>query len=160
MQFCAIGFVGSLSAISHSGFCRLMAVCEKIRAKRRRVCIADLDRLITVQNRSIQTPTDTDDYTELFAAESVSSGGMATGNVWAMIESTAGKTVFDTTGVERVVSHKITTRYLSGITAESWVLFNGNRYDVVSVENLDERDEFSVMRCVFRGVSTSSVNAQ
>jgi head-tail adaptor len=77
-----------------------------------------------------------------------------------MIESIAGKTVFDTTGVERVVSHKITTRYLDGITAESWVLFNGNRYDVVAVENLDERDEFSVMRCVFRGTSTSSVNAQ
>lgn len=137
-----------------------MAICAKIQAKRRRVCIADLDRQISIQNRAIQSPTNEPDYTELFSAGSSTSSGLVAGDVWAMIESTAGKTVFDTTGVERVVSHKITTRFFDGVTAESWILFNGNRYDVVSVENIDERGEYMVMRCVFRGVSTSSVNAQ
>ncbi len=137
-----------------------MAICQKIQSKRRRVCIADLDRQISIQNRAIQSPTNEPDYTELFSAGSSTSSGLVAGDVWAMIESTAGKTVFDTTGVERVVSHKITTRFFDGVTAESWILFNGNRYDVVSVENIDERGEYMVMRCVFRGVSTSSVNAQ
>lgn len=137
-----------------------MAICQKIQSKRRRVCIADLDRQISIQNRAIKSPTNEPDYTELFSAGSSTSYGLVAGDVWAMIESTAGKTVFDTTGVERVVSHKITTRFFDGVTAESWILFNGNRYDVVSVENIDERGEYMVMRCVFRGVSTSSVNAQ
>lgn len=137
-----------------------MAICQKIQSKRRRVCIADLDRQISIQNRAIQSPTNEPDYTELFSAGSSTSSGLVAGDVWAMIESTAGKTVFDTAGVERVVSHKITTRFFDGVTAESWILFNGNRYDVVSVENIDERGEYMVMRCVFRGVSTSSVNAQ
>lgn len=137
-----------------------MAICEKIRSQRRKVCIGDLDRIVTLQNRAIQTPTTSEDYTELFTAEPVSSGGMGDGNVWAMIQSLAGATVFDTTNTERVVTHKITMRYQDGITAESWVLFESNRYDVVTVENLDNRSEFIVLRCVFRGVSTSSVNAQ
>jgi len=137
-----------------------MAICEKIRSKRRKVCIADLDRQISVQNRAIATPTTSQDYTEVFSAGSDTSSGLTSGDVWAMIQTLSGATVFDTTNTERAVTHKITTRFLSGVTAESWVLFESNRYDVVTVENLDERSEFMVMRCVFRGASSSSVNAQ
>ncbi len=135
-----------------------MAVCQKIRSKRRRVCVADLDRLITIENRSITPPSaGSVDYTETFTTKDEPES--PSGEVWAKLETRNGESVFDATNVERTVTHKFTIRFIEGITAETWILYNGKRFDILDTENLDERNEFIVLPCNVRGVSTNSVNA-
>ena len=76
-----------------------------------------------------------------------------------MIESMNGETIFDGTNTERVVTHRIYIRYLPGVTAEAWILFDGVRYNILDVEDLDARKEWLRLRCTIRGVDTNSVNA-
>lgn len=136
-----------------------MAVCVNIRGKRRAICIGDLDRLITLKNRAITPPTDGVDYTELFSDKPVENSPLSPGDVWSMIETVNGATVFDATNTERVYSHKFYIRWIPEVTAETWILFDGELYDIISVEDLDQRKEWLLLRATIRGISSNSNNA-
>jgi len=156
-----------------------MPICVNIRGKNRQVCIADLDRQIQLQNRAIQPPAGGSvDYTLLFTAkdsalppldEFDSSYGSDfagvlfhptdTGLVWAMIESVNGESIFDLTNVERTVTHKVYIRYEPTVTAETWFTIDGQRFDILTVEDLDFRHEFQLLRCTDRGSKTRSTTA-
>jgi len=136
-----------------------VATCDKIKGKRRKVCIGDLDRLVKLENRSITAPSDGVDYTETFTNKQISGSPIPSGEVWAMIESVSGETVFDATNIERDVTHRIYIRFISGITASTWILFEGIRFNILDVEDLDFRHEFQLLRCTIRGTSSRSNNA-
>lgn len=151
-----------------------MATCQKIRAKRRKICIADLDRLITLQNRAIKPPTKGVDYTlEFEAADAVSgdenafdegftngfAGGFQDGQVFAMIESVSGEEYFDEHNTATNVTHNIYIRFNEDVTAETWILYEGVRFDILDVEDLDFRHEWQKLRCNNRGVASRSNNA-
>lgn len=136
-----------------------MAVCVNIRGKRRAICIGDLDRLITLENRAIQSPRDGVDYTELFTDKPIVDSPLSPGDVWSMIETVSGKTVFDSTNIERVYSHKFYIRWIPDVTSETWILFDGERYNILSVEDLDARKEFLLLKATARGISVNSNNA-
>ena len=139
-----------------------MAVCVKIKGKKRQICAGDLDRLITLENRAIQPPeSGSVDYTELFSPKDTSGGEQPSpdGEIWAMIETAHGSTVFDGTSPERVIDHKINIRYIEGVTSETWVLADGVRFDIVSVEDLDFRHEWLRLNCTLRGTDQNSNNA-
>lgn len=135
-----------------------MARCKKIRADRRRVCIAGLDRLITLQDRNIQTPSGgSADYTEAFSSFG---GGVSAVEVWAMIKTLpAGSYVFDGVNTDRSITHEFYIRHIDNITAETWILYEGDRYDIVHTENLDQRDEFIKLSANIRGSSAKSNNS-
>lgn len=139
-----------------------MPVCVRIRGKRKKLCSGDLNQLIQLQNRAIAAPQQGGvDFTEVFQDKPINTDEASPyneGDVWAFIETTGGKTIFD--GVnDRVVSHDIYLRFVDGVTAETWVVYNGNRYDVVTVENLDEANEYLRLRCNLRGPETQSNTA-
>lgn len=149
-----------------------MPICEKIRSKKRKICIADLDRLITIENREIQTPENGSvDYTlgfQPYEAQMVGNGfnegyniGFEGGNggvVWAMIESVNGETVFDGHNIERIVTHRIYIPYLEGLTQEQWILAEGQRFDILDIEDLDFRHDYQLLRCTVRGTEDQSNN--
>lgn len=127
-----------------------MAICQKIRTKKRSVCIGDMIHKIEINSRSIQAPTMGGvDFGEDFQEECTIS---------AAIETKAGETVFDSSNTERVVTHRFYVRFEPDITAETWINFDSNLYDILTVENLDQRSEFLLLRCTLRGPDTVKTN--
>lgn len=122
--------------------------CKKIRRKSRSVCIGDMNTLIKLQNRNITPPLFGDpDFDEEFTDVA---------EVWAMVNTVSGKTVFDGVNTDINVTHEIYIYYDATVTAETWVELNGKRLDIVpnGVENLEERDEFLKLTCTERGANT------
>ena len=126
-----------------------MPKCKKLRRKKRQVCLGDLDNQIVLQDRTITAPTSGVDASETFTTNDT---------VDAMVETSRGETIFDGTNTEVDVTHKFTIRFISGITAETWISFNSDRFDILDVENLEERDEWLVLRATNRGVDTNTAS--
>jgi head-tail adaptor len=80
--------------------------------------------------------------------------------VWAIVETTQGSTLFDdVAGLDRVVTHNIIIRHLDGISAETWLrLSDGRRLDILSVANLDERTEFLEILAAESGLNTQAAS--
>ncbi len=127
-----------------------MPQCVKIRRKKRQPCIGDMDDLITLQGRTLTPPASGVDATEEFADTNP--------DVWALIETVSGETMFDDTGTERDITHLFIISFITGISSETWILFNNDRLDILSVEDLDERHEFLMLRASNRGVDTNEAN--
>ena len=133
-----------------------MAKCTKIKREIKRVCAGSLNRLITVNVRSITPPT----------GGSVDFGEELTEpkNVWAMVKTINGTTIFDDTNTEKVITHDIYIRYTATITPEKWVklpsVTGGNDVllDIVRVDNLNEDNRFYRLRCNLRGNTAVPVN--
>lgn len=135
-----------------------MSVCVRINGKKRKLCAADLDRLITFQDREITTPAGEDDtdYGEDFDNLLIDED-----DVWAMILTRPnGTTFFDTvTNVEVSVDIEIYTRFLEGISAQTWILFEDTRYRILHTEDLEKRHEWLKLTCNERGSKDNAVNA-
>lgn len=121
-----------------------MPVCTKIRKKKRQLCVGDLRDLIILQNRNIQPPDfDEVDFTEDFED---------LGHTPAMVNTVRGRTFFDGVNTETPITHEIGIRFDETVTAETWIEFNNRRLDILSVENLDERNEWQLFQCNDRGL--------
>lgn len=127
-----------------------MSKCQFIRRKNRKVCIGDLDTLITLENRAIQAPDfDTVDFNEEFTAPNPP--------VFAMLQTVSGKTFFDGVSTELDITDWIYIRFDVTVTAETWVkLDDGSRLDILRVEDLDRRSEFMRLHCTDRGDKEAS----
>lgn len=127
-----------------------MSECKVIRRKRRRICIGDMDTKVSLQTRSLQPPeAGSFDFDETFTTVD---------DVWALVETVRGETVFDGSNTEQDITHHFYVRYIPNITFENWVQVDGIRYDIIDVENLDNRNEFYLIRCNLRGSNTVEVN--
>jgi head-tail adaptor len=126
-----------------------MAKCVKIFGKKRKVCIGNLDRIVKVNSRVIKAPVSDVDYSEVFT-EII--------EMHANIETVSGVTIFDSTNTERDITHFIYIRFFTGITPENWLIFNNEYYDIFDQQNLEERDEFFLLKCNKRGSVTKPVN--
>lgn len=127
-----------------------MPKCVQIRRKKREVCIGDMRDRVIIQTRAITVPgASSVDFTEIFSADQT---------VWAMIETKVGTQVFDGTNIVGVATHDIYIRYIAGVTFEKWLRYKNITYDILDVQNLEERDEFFLLRCSLRGDETDVVN--
>lgn len=127
-----------------------MAKCSRKQLEKKAVCIGDMREKIQVQIRSITAPTtDGVDYGESF---------ISLKTVWALVETTRGETIFDGTNVERDVTHRFYIRYLPDVTFEDWIIYKGNYYDIIDVENLQELNDFLLIRVNVRGTTSKEVN--
>ena len=129
-----------------------MSTCVRIRGKKRKLCINDLDRVITLQNRNIIPPLD---FGGCEASEEFSDDN----DVEAMLVTRAsGYTVFDGTNTEVDISHQFYMRYDDSVSTETWILFESKRYDIITMEDLDERHEWLRLNCNVRGTTEKAVN--
>lgn len=108
-----------------------------------------MDTLVVLQDRAILAPTTDVDFSESFTENAT---------VWAMINTVRGKTEFDSADVERSLTHEFTIRFIDGITSESWILLEDERYTIIDVEDLEERHEWMVLRCAKLGNTSQAVN--
>ncbi len=119
-----------------------MADCKRIVQKKRIICAGDLKHYIEIQTRKIEAPLSGVDHeydTPLYA------------KTWAMIQTVSGLRDFDKINVGEGVTHLFYIRYLSGVTEQEWVIYNGQRFDIADVENLDEENQFMKLECIDKG---------
>ncbi len=127
-----------------------MSRCTKIRRKKRKICIGDLDTEIILQNRVLTEPLfDSVDFDETFSTAAT---------VLAMVNTVSGKTFFDGVNTDINITHQIGIRFDATVTAETWIELNGNRIDILDVDNLEERGEWLILICVDRGLITKDAS--
>lgn len=150
----------------------------KIKRRRRQVAIGSLDDVVTLVSRSLRRPSINGyDYTISHADVDVEEPLLTTpanfqndapilfqddvpmlfseaADVWAMIETARGVTMFDRMNVERVLSHRIylyfDQRVIDAVD-DIWVRFNGNLLDIIDAQDFEGRGEFLELSCSFKG---------
>ncbi len=124
----------------------------------RRPILGDQRHLILIRSRTI-TPTDpfNVDFGESF---------VTVATVWAYIETKGGDTFFDGTNIVKSKDIHFVIRFISSllrfktdITQEYWIEYNGNRFDITTVESYDERQDWMKLVCNIRGDTTLPVNS-
>lgn len=127
-----------------------MPKCISIKKPDRKICAGDLRDKIVIQVRTITPPaTSGVDFTEAFSSDAT---------VWSMVETKMGVEIFNGTSLKGVATHYFYIRYRADLTAESWLKFNSKYYDILDVQNLDERNEFLLLRCSLRGTTANLAN--
>lgn len=98
--------------------------------------IGELRHRIEIQTRT-KGPTGTSTLTDVFAT---------TMTVWAKISTMKGTNRFEALGVganqDAGPTHYVTLRNRSGIDAQKWIKFDGRRFRIHDVKNVDEAGEF------------------
>lgn len=126
-----------------------MAKCQRIRRKKRRICVGDMNERITINDRDWE-PQDDAPTGKIVLSNPI--------EVWSMVATLIGTTTFDEVNDEQVATHDFFIRYMAGVTAEKWVTFRDRVYDILRVEELDGRRDFIRLRCNERGGASVAVN--
>lgn len=127
-----------------------MSVCRKIKAIKRQICIGDLKDRIEIFLRS-QVSKNDGKIKSVMDFSSVAT-------VWAKVTTTRGSQLFDGVELADPFTHEIEIRFRADIDAEKWIDFKGNRYDIVDVQDYDERNEFLLLLCKKKGDQTKEAN--
>ncbi len=67
--------------------------------------------------------------------------------VWSKIEPRSANETFWAKHLEHRVTHKITIRYLAGVTSEMRIVFGARVFQIKGVRNLEERNRWLVLDC-------------
>jgi len=128
-----------------------MPECKKIRTKKRQLCSGDLMHEIKLYDRTISRDNDGSvDYDLTFDNELFA---------WAAITTLPkGQDIFNGANLLGVATHRVDIRHIEGLTAEKWIQFDNRNFDILSVENLDERKEFQSLYCNERGSKDNLTN--
>ena len=105
-------------------------------------------QLISIRTRSIVPPS--------FGSVDSGLDFVEKHSVKAVIRTVRGQTLFDGVSTDQVITHKFGIEFLSGITAEDWIIFESRRFDIIDVENCSERGLDLILRCVDRGTKEAS----
>ena len=127
-----------------------MAVCEVKQRTHKRVCIGSINRKIEIYVRSIKAPTaGSVDFSDEFTLKKT---------VWAMVKTVRGKTMFNSSNIEMILTHEFNIRYIPDVEIINVVVFDGERYKIINVENLNSENYFLVINASDRGDSSLPVN--
>ena len=121
---------------------------------KKRVCIGQLDKPIQIESRNIQAPANKTpqdvDADEIFENRV---------HVWANIKTLSGEAIFDGVNIEQTITHIFTFNYLGfEISTLDWVIYDNRRFKIMSVENINEDNIFTAVRCVDRGIDTKEAS--
>lgn len=127
-----------------------MAVCVKIKGKKKVLCVGDLNKKIKLEARSLTAPkSGSVDLTETF---------IKILEPWAMVETVSGSELFNGSSTIKQFTHRFYIRYVSNVTFETWIEMDDIKYDILDVENIDESNEWLKIRANKQGSDTNSSN--
>lgn len=131
-----------------------MSACKKIPKKPSKICTGDLNKRVTLYVRNIVDPEGGSvDYNEDFTNPQT---------LWARIDTVSnvggGVQIFDGANVVDTASHLIYIRFIPNVTFQEYLDYDARRFRIIDVTNLNEEDEFLLLRCTERGDNTKQVN--
>jgi len=103
--------------------------CKKkyISSKDTKLCIGSMGYRIEIQKRNVQYKGTKSEYSFT-----------TSWTVWADIETRSGVDKFSGIVVEDSITHIFKIRSISGLTSEYWVNWNDQRFEIQSIETLNE----------------------
>jgi SPP1 family predicted phage head-tail adaptor len=128
--------------------------CGSVKQDMRLQAVGDMRHLIYLRNRSIEMGADNGvNFDEIFTANTA---------IWAKVKSVRGKMIFSGTNVQHEITHEMYIWYVAAlerdITSDIYVEYDGEYYDILDVEDLDERHIFMKLSCALRGETDLAVN--
>lgn len=99
--------------------------------------IGDLRHKVTIQTKSVTRGT---------AGQEVETWA-DTATKWASIEPLTGREYWQAQQINAEMTSKITIRYYFGLTTTNRIKFGTRCFDILSVQNIKERNEFMVLMC-------------
>lgn len=117
----------------------------------RRCILGDMRHRIELQVRDIQGISNINDvsYTEKFTT---------TFTRWSALYTVKGEEIFDGVNLTKLDTHHFIIRRIIGLTEEKWVKYQGRLYDIIDIDDYDERHLFMLIRTRLRGISTLQAN--
>lgn len=117
----------------------------------RRSLLGDMRHYISLLTRDITVPLDPSNpsYTETFTV---------TYQIFSAIYSKKGDEFFDGVNLSSFESHNFIIRRINGLTEEKWVSYRGFLYDIIDIEDYDERQVFMLIRTKLKGPATLQAN--
>lgn len=108
-------------------------------------------RIVLHQREQIPPPFGSADFDEAFRDSR---------SRWCGIETKRGRAFFSGVNPRDVaITHEVRIRYDSQVTTETWgLLQSGERLEVVDVENVDNRSEWQILRCISHGFATAEAS--
>ena len=80
-------------------------------------------------------------------------------SVWAKVETERnGRQMFDDVNVENQPTHFFTIRYREDVTAETFIEYRSENYDIVKTIDPEERHEYLELQCKVLGDKTLEAN--
>ena len=127
--------------------------CKKlVKFQKTKICTKDLDKRITLQypfnvgtsNASANTTRSFKDILK----------------VWAAVKTNPTGQFFEDTNIEEAITTDFYIRFTSlvDLGKKIWVLFNGKRFKIANVENLNEDNRFFRLRAIERGIIAQEAN--
>ena len=123
---------------------------EVKRARLRKLAIGDMRTPVVVHSTRITAPSAGVDFGRNIQP--------AISDYYCKVTTLRGVTIFDSSNVEQVVTHEFAGRYDERITENMFIEHEGQYYRVVTVEDYEDRHEYSVLLCTLRGPLTDKVN--
>lgn len=123
---------------------------ELQRARLRKVPVGDMRTPVIIHQAEILAPT-----------AGVDLGRSVTAVIdpwWCKVMTVNGVYIFDSSNVEQQITHDFQGRYTSGIDRDMVIEYAGEYYKIISVEDMENRNEFLRLRCVIRGAVSQGVN--
>ena len=126
--------------------------CKTIKPNVSRICAADFNRKITIQYTSSASNNSPNSNAKTEFKDLI--------EVWAMVKTNVNSDFIQNVNIEKSLNIDFFVRYTSLIDFERelWVEFNGNRYKVGSVDNIDKRNTLIRLRASERGKKTVQAN--
>lgn len=113
------------------------------------MCLSALRKKISLFRRNILAPASSQSHSheyELFSSPFASIETKARGvDIFDGIETSGAD------GIPVVASHIVIIKYRSDVTAEDYVRFGGDNYDILKTENIDEINQYLRLFCALRG---------
>lgn len=125
-----------------------MVVCVKINGRKRRICAGDLIHRIGIFDRELLGNVE-----KKLAYDTSFVGGES---VSALILTRGGSQIIDGVSVTVRATHDFYIRYRADLDSQKWIIYNGVIYDIMEIENLEERNEFLRISCIKKGTNRAA----
>lgn len=107
--------------------------------KLRKSTVGDMRTCITLEDRSITAPS--------FDSTSFTQDYNIIRDVWCKVETMSEQRTFDGINIDDIATHEFTIRFRDDVTSETRIRYKNTLYRIKKIENLEERDEYLVIKC-------------
>lgn len=122
-----------------------MSACERVKIKKRKICLGDLKHYILIQRRDLKGKK----FGELDLEESFSD----ILSCWAAVQTSNSTRSFNSVGTNALITHVFYIRYFQDceVSPQDWVEFECNKYRIETIENLDQENQWLKLNCIKKG---------
>lgn len=123
--------------------------CQAIRKNNKKICIADFDKKIKIQSYS----------TAISNIGDIGVSFIDIAEVWAFIKTRNNASFIADVNIADITTIEFYIRYLDvDLNKQIFIEFEGNRYKINSIENIDKDAKIIVLRATERGNKELNAN--